>query len=316
MLVRCVFNKTWFLSESCQCPLYKQSIHAIVLVLFALQFQPNWLFAEYRSFDGTGNNIANPQWGSVGTNFDRMAPVSYVDQISVPDIAGRPNPRSVSVELFQQQDSHPNARRLSGYVYAFGQLLSHDMQRTLSGGDELIEFRIPPNDDIFFPGQVFPLSRSVFDIETGTSPENPRQQINFTTAFIDASVVYGSDERMASILRGGPANPGAKLRTSNDINGDRQNLLPRDTFGPDPNADFVAGDNRVNDNVVLSSLHTLFMREHNRLVDERATNRPDWTAEELYQRARKIVGAQFQVITYNEFLPALMGSHAPSPIGL
>ncbi len=273
------------------------------------------LQAENRSFDGTGNNVANPQWGSAGTNFGRMAPVAYVDQISVPDVGGRPNPRSVSVELFQQQASRPNSRQLSGYVYAFGQLLSHDMQHTISG-QELVGFTIPSNDDMFFPGQTFPLTRSLFDTATGTDVANPREQINFTTAFIDASVVYGVDAMEASILRGGPANPGARLRTSDDINGDGQNLLPRDAFGPNTAADFVAGDSRVNDNVVLSSLQTLFMREHNRLVDEIEVEHPDWDAEQVYQRARKIVGALFQVITYQEFLPALMGPHAPSRTGV
>lgn len=293
----------------------RKIICLFVAVLLAWQIPSPRLLAENRSFDGTGNNIANPEWGSAGTNFSRMAPVAYEDQISIPAIASRPNPRSVSVELFQQLETHPNARKLSGYVYAFGQLLSHDMQLTMAGDNEFVEFRIPDNDDMFFPGQTFPLTRSVFDPETGTGLDNPREQINFTTAFIDASVVYGADEMEASILRGGPANPGAKLRTSDDINGDGENLLPRDAFGPNLNADFVAGDSRANDNVVLSSLHTVFMREHNRLVDELVIEQPEWSEEQVYQRARKIVGAQFQVITYNEFLPALMGPHAPNSVG-
>ncbi|MCA9230116.1 MAG: hypothetical protein KDA57_05665 [Planctomycetales bacterium] len=296
-------------------PHYRQCTYASLLALCQLPLIISSSVAENRSYDGTGNNQTNPDWGAAATNFDRMAPVSYVDQTSVPDIVNRPNPRSVSVELFRQQESHPNARRLSGYVYAFGQLLSHDMQLTIAGESELIAFRTPQNDDIFFPGQVFPLTRSVFDPETGTGPDNPRQQINFTTAFIDASVVYGSDAAKASILRGGPAHPGAKLRTSNDINGDGEYLLPRNAFGPNLDADFVAGDDRVNDNVVLTSLQTLFMREHNRLVDELMISQPNWTDEELYQRARKIVGAQFQSITFNEFLPALLGPHAPSSNG-
>src|SRR5258706_299951 len=142
---------------------------------------------------------------------------------------------------------------------------------------------------------------------TGNNPTNP------PTAFIDASVVYGSDATTASILRGGPANPGAKLRTSNDINGDAENLLPRDAFGPDPTAPFVAGDDRVNDNVPLTSIHTLFMREHNRLVDVYSAQHPTWSSEELYQRARKTVGAELQAITLNAYLPALLGAAAPSP---
>jgi hypothetical protein len=200
-------------------------------------------------------------------------------------------------------------------VYAFGNLLSHDTQQTVSGTTETIDFRIPAGDDIFISGQRIPLPRSISDPATGTGPDNPRQQINFATAFIDGSQIYGSDDLTASVLRGGPARPGAQLRTSDDINGDGQNLLPRNAFGPAPDVSFIAGDSRVNDNIVLTAMHTLFMREHNRLVDELATNNPSWSNEELFQRARKVVGAELQVITYYEFLPALLGPHAPAASG-
>src|SRR4051812_43904687 len=285
---------------------------------FALAFQLFLLspaHAESRSFDGSGNNVAHPTWGSAATDYARMAPVDYANGISTARLTGRPNPRSVGLALMRESTPKPNDRFLSGYVYAFGNLLAHDTDRTNSGTTEFVNFTIPPGDDIFVPGQTFEVARSVFDPSTGTSISNPRQQTNFTTAFIDASVIYGSDATTASLLRGGPANPGAKLRTSNDINGDAENLLPRNAFGPNPTAPFVAGDDRVNDNIPLTSLHTLFMREHNRLVDVYSAQHPAWSSEELYQRARKTVGAELQAITFNEFLPALLGSFAPTPTG-
>jgi hypothetical protein len=285
------------------------------VTLVTIQWSPQQCFAEFRLFDGTGNNLSNPQWGAAETNFARKAPVDYADGISAARLTGRPNPRSVGSALFRQTVSLPNARRLSGYVYAFGNFLSHDSQETISDTNELVPFRIPFGDDIFLPNQIVQLPRSRFDPATGTGPDNPRQQVNFATAFIDGSQIYGSDALTASILRGGPANPQAKLRTSNDINGDAENLLPRDAFGPAPNAPFVAGDSRVNDNIVLTAMHTLFMREHNRLVDVLVADHPDWTSEQLFQRARKTVGAELQAITFNEFLPALLGPYAPAATG-
>jgi hypothetical protein len=88
--------------------------------------------------------------------------------------------------------------------------------------------------------------------------------------------------------------------------------LPNGTGGPaDPTQFYAAGDVRANEQVGLTAVHTLFVREHNRLADEIAAAHTDWEDEDIYQQARKIVGAEIQSITYREFLPALLGSYAP-----
>jgi len=69
-----------------------------------------------------------------------------------------------------------------------------------------------------------------------------------------------------------------------------------------PSRAVVAGDVRANENIALTALHTLFAREHNRIV---AALPSYLTAEERFQIARRVVGAEIQYITYTQFLPAL-----------
>jgi peroxidase len=73
---------------------------------------------------------------------------------------------------------------------------------------------------------------------------------------------------------------------------------------------FLAGDVRSNENIELTSMHTLFIREHNRLAEQIAAETPALTDEAIYQRARALVIAEIQAITYNEWLPALLGAGA------
>ena len=78
---------------------------------------------------------------------------------------------------------------------------------------------------------------------------------------------------------------------------------------------FAAGDIRANEQIGLTAMHTLFVREHNLLCDDINATYPNADPEQQYQLARKIVGAEIQAITYKEFLPALLGPMAPDVEG-
>jgi len=75
----------------------------------------------------------------------------------------------------------------------------------------------------------------------------------------------------------------------------------------------LAGDIRANENVALTAMQTLWVREHNRIADQIAAEDPSLSDEAIYQRARAIVTAEIQAITYNEFLPVLLGPQAIRP---
>lgn len=63
----------------------------------------------------------------------------------------------------------------------------------------------------------------------------------------------------------------------------------------------------MNEQLSLTAMHTLWMREHNRVAAELHRLNPGWKDEILYQEARRVVAAEFQHIAFNEFLPILLG---------
>ncbi len=291
----------------------------IIFLIFGLSFlHISVLFSQdNRSIDGSGNNILNPDLGATHTQLKRFTSIGYSDGISAPGGLTRPNPRTISNELFAQDTLVNDPLNLSDFVWVFGQFMDHDISLT-GDSNESAFVQVPAGDPWFDPfGQgtalIF-MSRSEPMSGTGTSTSNPREHPNEITTWIDASNVYGSDTARANWLR---TFVDGKMKVS------LGNLLPFNTFtgnyatpinynapGMDDavgisNYHFVAGDVRANENPLLSAFHTLFVREHNRLCDILKLEYPNWTDEQLYQHTRKIVGGLIQNIVYSEWLPAM-----------
>ena len=270
------------------------------------------------SIDGIGNNVAHPTWGSTGQDLLRLSPAAYGDGISTPSGADRPSARLVSNLLSASPEGGiTNDRDFTAFVYAWGQFLDHDLGLTDTATPrERLPIAVPAGDPSFDPTstgtKTISMSRSAYDPATGTATSNPRQQTNSLTAFIDGSQVYGSDATRAAALR---EFVGGRMRTS------AGNLLPFNTTGlanandahvVADNQLFLAGDVRANENPELVALQTLFVREHNRIAAEAAAKNPTWTDEQVYQHARRMVISEIQEITYNEFLPAILGANTPA----
>jgi hypothetical protein len=255
-----------------------------------------------RTFDGTGNNLTHAQWGSTGEELLRKAAAEYGNGVDSLAGADRPSPRAISNAIATQETTDLNDRNLSAYIYVWGQFLDHDIDLT-STGTTAAAIVVPKGDDQFDPTgtstQTIDFFRSLFNPTSGTSTANPREQITDITSWIDGSMVYGSDKATADSLR---TFTRGQLKTTTG------NLPMTDASGS-----FVAGDTRANENIELTSMQTLFLREHNRIAAQLARENPTWTDEQLYQQARARVGAEIQVITYKEFLPALLGQGALAP---
>ncbi|WP_342596956.1 peroxidase family protein [Cyanobacterium aponinum UTEX 3222] len=183
---------------------------------------------------------------------------------------------------------------------------------------ESFDINVPQGDIHFDPfntgGETIEMRRAGFDTTTGTSINNPRRHPNLVSGFLDGSAVYGSDEHRANALR--TLDGTGQLKTSpgnllpfNNLDYFPEGMLENDSAGNvDSQSLFVAGDVRASENPALASLHTLLMREHNALAVQIANDNPTFTGEEIYQQARKLVIALMQKITYDEYLPLLLGS--------
>ena len=249
------------------------------------------------------------------------------------------NPRTVSNLLFDQDEPLLNDRGLTSFVFQWGQFVDHDMDltedfapvgvATLPGED--ISFFVPTDGtESELPlGTIIPQLRSRFELDD----QLVAQQINQITSYVDASNVFGSDEGRAEHLRAGfggflltsdattnlADGSGSFLPFNFQVDGEFLPNASPPTTGTGvpitPGDLFVAGDVRSNEQPGLTTLHTLFMREHNyqarRLAAELRLNADQLADPEVdeyvYQVARSIVMAEVQSITYNEFLPGLLG---------
>ena len=66
----------------------------------------------------------------------------------------------------------------------------------------------------------------------------------------------------------------------------------------------------------MGAIHTLFVREHNRIARELRRINPQFNDERLFQEARRINNAQYQHIVFNEFLPIIIGKNFLDNFGL
>uniref|UniRef100_T1JD39 Chorion peroxidase n=1 Tax=Strigamia maritima TaxID=126957 RepID=T1JD39_STRMM len=298
---------------------------------------------RYRTYSGLCNNLKQPQWGAALTTVRHLIPPVYPDGIELPRV-GRdgfplPNPRTISAHMHSDTGAHDHACTV--WLVAWGQMIDHDLalavQTTVDGVDEPIccgvphgkkhrncmEIEIPAGDSFYshYGQSCIEFVRSAAGQRNGCTL-GPRNQMNTLTGIIDANFIYGSSDNFAKSLR---ANKGGRMRTLPAFKQHGlKDLLPLKYENPDeqcnrPNSDvycFDAGDIRVNEQIMLTVLHTIFVREHNRIADELSQVNPHWDDETLYHETRHILAAIVQFITYNEFLPILLGKTVLEKYGL
>lgn len=212
-----------------------------------------------------------------------------------------PSAREISNSVASEPREIDNRKGLSDNFWLFGQFLDHDLTEVKTDRADTANISVPDNDRTFQPGGEIPFARS--------KRSSDNQHKNNVSHLIDGSQVYGSTQEQIQSLR---QFEGGRLKTERGPNGDE--LLPTEVIqrpGPDGKPEsvsvFRAGDERVNEHGALTSIHTAFALEHNRIADNIKQHRPDLSDEAIYQRARDINAGKLQSIVYNDFLPKLIG---------
>lgn len=308
---------------------------------------------NYRSFDGRCNNFNTPRWGSSLTPFVRLMPAVYENGFNTPIGWSRihlyngfhkPSARLVSTRIVST-DFVSKDDDFSHMLMQWGQFLDHDLDFSMpsishasfvDGVDcatscELatpcFPIEVPQDDKRINRVRCMEFVRSSAVCGSGLTSVffntvEPREQVNQLTAFIDASNVYGSNERIAQHLREMSTRRG--LLRSGVLMHTGKPLLPFNDGQPiDCKRDltessidcFLAGDVRANEQLGLLAMHTLWMREHNRIARELYNYNPHWDSDKIYHEARKIVGAIMQHITYAHWLPKILGHDGYAKLG-
>uniref|UniRef100_A0A8C8REP4 Eosinophil peroxidase n=1 Tax=Pelusios castaneus TaxID=367368 RepID=A0A8C8REP4_9SAUR len=297
----------------------------------------------YRTITGECNNRRNPTLGAANRPYVQWLPPEYEDGVSLPRgwTEGKlyfgfrlPLVREVSNQIVRFPTEKLILDQQRALIFMqWGQFIDHDMdfgpqtpsavtfssavncETSCAKEEPCFPIKIPPNDPrIKNQSDCIPFTRSAPACTQGRAIRN---QLNALTAFLDGSMVYGSEIPLARKLRNLTNNLGLMAVNQQFTDGELA-YLPFGNLQNDPclltnrTAQircFIAGDTRANEMPELTALHTLFLREHNRLATELRKLNPTWNGETLYQEARKILGAMVQIITYRDYLPVLLGSH-------
>ncbi|XP_073952337.1 salivary peroxidase/catechol oxidase-like isoform X2 [Choristoneura fumiferana] len=299
-----------------------------------LACRTNKLSSRYRSFDGSCNNPVRSSWGQGLTGYKRLLHPRYADGIEEPrtsvDHRPLPSARLVSTKLTSNLDRPDSKKTIVLPVWS--QFIYHDLVHTPvrktihtnqpirccdNDGSSLtprylhpscMPISVPFQDDFYKQRyqSCMEYTRSVTTYR-GDCTFGVSEQMNQATHFMDGSQVYGTNGRDAAALR---EKTGGLLKTSGP-GSDQLPLVSNPTakclVDSDDATCFNAGDVRANMHPWLTSMHALWIREHNRVARALAALNPTWNSDRLYHEARRIVVAEIQHITYKSWLPALTG---------
>ncbi|KFA51346.1 hypothetical protein S40293_03212 [Stachybotrys chartarum IBT 40293] len=252
---------------------------------------PDPRYRTVRNSDGKFNSLEQPRMGCTGMRFGRNFPREHC-QKPTDESLWTPSPRLVSERFMQRKGAFIPATTLNLLAAAWIQFQTHDWFNHEITLDD--SFDIPlPHGDTWHGKMTLPKTKpdATFDASDKKCPGYR----NMNTAWWDGSQIYGSSEAQTAHLR--TELPDGKLKLNSNGTGA---FIPRDVNG-NPITGF--GDNWW---VGMEMLHTLFALEHNALCDMFKKAYPDWTGDEIFDKARLVNSALMAKIHTVEWTPAIL----------
>lgn len=238
-----------------------------------------------RTPDGSWNDLEHGEMGMANTRFGRNVPIEDtwpdVDRMLVP------NPREISRRLMTREALNP-ATGGNALIAAWLQFMLRDwIKHGPSPTDDPYVLPVVGSDD--WPQPTVQVLRSKPDPTTPPQSTLPPTHVNINTHWWDGSSIYGNDLAEQRFLRDGE---GGRLRL---VDG----LPPRPddpALDPARMPGFWLG---------LGMLQTLFVLEHNSIVEMLAGAHPGLDDEQLFQHGRLITSALLAKIHTVEWTPAV-----------
>ncbi|XP_076444374.1 dual oxidase 2-like [Babylonia areolata] len=301
--------------DTCMCPAGTRN---------GSQCEPTEVFERHPE-DGWFNNLVHPDWGAIDGELLRRSPVGYSDGVFEPSGANRPNPFDISDTAHAGDSGQASVQNRNALLVFFGQQLVEEIMDVQRPGcpREFINIPVPqghPYNPSNLSDLAMPFLRSRYNQRAGHSPNNPRQQLNEITPYIDGNLMYGAGKAIADAVRSfeggrlaardGSANIKDSFPIGNDIRLPMANPpSPRDHVLRPVDRFYRLGNPRGNENPFLLSFGVLWFRYHNYWADRLAKANKDWkdNDERLFDEAKKRVIAQYQKLVFKDWLPLWLG---------
>nr|AXN93676.1 dual oxidase [Scylla paramamosain] len=283
---------------------------------------------EFEGYDGWYNNLARPSLGAVDTPLLRLLPAAYSDGV-YQLVNHSTNPLTLSDQLMNGDNGNHSTGGRTAFQVFFGQQVVEEIVDAQGAGCPPEYHNIPIEEGHEYrrhPPHMreMPFLRTRYDATTGLSPNNPRQQLNEITPYLDGGLVYGTSKAWADMLRtfpDGTLAPRGQLAWNQKLGqgfpARNKEWLPMANPPPPTNhSQYVAqghtapvdrffklGNPRGSENPFLLTFGIMWFRWHNYIARYLANHHRAWSDEKVFNEARKWVIATYQAVVFYDWLP-------------